>query len=83
MFRSPDVKDAVGSCEPSEHQEAFTTLADLRHWIDKLSDTDQRSAPVCRVREALSVLELDASRDVRQQLQQLLKPWGIGQKSAF
>ena len=31
--------------------------------MDTLSEIDQRSAPVCRIREALPVLELDGSRD--------------------
>ena len=36
--------------------------------------------PIWRVREALRVLELDSSRDVRRQLQALLKSWDIKQK---
>jgi hypothetical protein len=35
---------------------------------------------VCRVRDALRVLELDPSRDARKHLQALLKSWDIKQK---
>ena len=41
--------------------------------MDTLSETDQLSAPVCRIREALNILELDASSDARLQLQKHLK----------
>ena len=59
---SPDhAKNAVGGCEQLDHQASFTTLADLRHWMDTLSETGQRSPPVCRIRGALNVLVPDAS----------------------
>ena len=46
-----------GSCEPFDHQASFATLGDLRHWMDTLSEADKISSPVCRIREALNVLE--------------------------
>ena len=60
----------------------FQTLADLRHWMDSLSENQRREEPVRRVRQALLVLELGASRDARTQLQALLKSWGIKQKDS-
>ena len=62
------------------HTSRVQTLADLRHWIDCLSEGQQRETPVHRLRQALAVLELGASRDSRTQLQGLLKSWGIKQK---
>ena len=58
----------------------FETLADLWHWVEQLPETERRTGPICRVREALRVLELDTSRDARRQLQALLKSWDIKQK---
>ena len=65
--------------ESPDHQASFATLADLSHWVDTVSETGQRSAPVCRIREALNVLELDGSRNARLRLHKPLKPWGIQQ----
>ena len=64
------------------HTSRVQTLADLRDWIDCLSEGQQREAPVHRLRQALAVLELGASRDTRTQLQGLLKSWGIKQKDS-
>ena len=58
----------------------FETLADLWQWVEQLPETERRTGPICRVREALRVLELDTSRDARRQLQALLKSWDIKQK---
>jgi len=73
---------ATGSVEQPAHPTSFKTLADVRHWLDNLSGPDRSAAPVCRVREALRVLELEGSRDGRRQLQSLLKSWGIKQKES-
>ena len=62
------------------HETSLSTLKDLRHRIDQLSEPDQSSAPVCRVRNALRVLELQNCRDTRKQMQALLKTWDIKQK---
>jgi len=61
------------------HETSFKTLKDLRQWLHHLSEPDQSSAPVCRVRNALCVLELQSSRDTRKQIQALLKDWDITQ----
>ena len=61
------------------HETSFKTLKDLRQWLHHLSEPDQSSAPVCRVRNALCVLELPSSRDTRNQIQALLKDWDITQ----
>ena len=85
---------ASGNLKPSEpassvaqgdalcHTSRVQTLADLRHWIDCLSEGQQREAPDHRLRQALAVLELGASRDSRTQLQGLLKSLGIKQKDS-
>ena len=71
---------ADGSVEQLGPPAAFKTLADLRHWVEHLSEAERRTGPVCRVRDALRVLELDASRDTRRQVQAHLKSWDIKQK---
>jgi len=58
----------------------FDTLAHLCHWLEQLPETERTTDPICRVRNALRVLELDTSRDARTQLQALLKSWDIKQK---
>ena len=63
----------------SAHETSFKTLKDLRQWLHHLSEPDQSSAAVCRVRNALCVLELPSSRDTRNQIQALLKDWDITQ----
>jgi hypothetical protein len=69
-----------GSVEQSAHTAPIKTLVDLRHWVENLHEADRRTSPVCRVRDALRVLELDPSRDARKHLQALLKSWDIKQK---
>ena len=69
-----------GSVEQSAHPAPIKTLVDLRHWVENLHEADRRTSPVCRVRDALRVLELDPSRDARKHLQALLKSWDIKQK---
>ena len=64
------------------HTSRVQTLADLRHWIDCLSEGQQRETPVHRLRQALAVLELGASRDSRKQVQGVLKSWGLKQKDS-
>ena len=72
--------NAEGSVEQSAHPAPIKTLVDLRHWVEHLPEADRRTIPVCRVRDALRVLELDPSRDARKYLQALLKSWDIKQK---
>ena len=48
-------------------------LKNFRHCAGTLCETDQRSAFVWRIREALDILELDVSRDARPRVQKLLK----------
>jgi len=48
--------------------------------VEQLPETERTTDPICRVRNALRVLELDTSRDARTQLQALLKSWDIKQK---
>ena len=57
-------------------------LAELRQWMDSLSADQQREEPVHRLRQALAVLKLKASRDSRTKLQGLLKSWSIKQKDS-
>ena len=57
-------------------------LKGIRHWVDTLSETDRSLAPVCRIREALDVLELDGSRNARPRVQKLLKACGTTQKES-
>ena len=64
------------------HETSFKTLKDLRQWLHHLPEPDQSSACVCRVRNALCVLELQSSRDTRKQIQALLKAWDIQQWKA-
>jgi hypothetical protein len=73
---------ADGTVQESAHPAAFKTLFELRHWLEHLPVADRRTVLVCRVRDALHVLELDPSRDARKYLQALLKSWDIKQKEA-
>ena len=57
----------------------FVTLKDLREWLRQLPEPDLNAAPVQRVRNALSVLELPSSRAARSRLQALLQEWDIRQ----
>ena len=61
---------------------SFETLSELSHWVEQLPETERSTEPICRVREALRVLELETSRDARRQLQALLKSWDIKQKDS-
>jgi len=79
----PTLQDGMTSSVVSPaHETSFNTLKDLRHWLDHLSEPDQSSALVCRVRDALRVLELQSSRDTRKHIQALLKAWDIKQKES-
>lgn len=71
---------AVQHLSKLAHPAVIKTLVDLRHWVEHLHEADRRTSPVCRVRDALRVLELDPSRDARKHLQALLKSWDIKQK---
>ena len=71
---------ADGSVEQSAPPAPFDTLAHLCHWLEQLPGTERTTDPICRVRNALRVLEFDTSRDARTQLQALLKSWDIKQK---
>lgn len=73
---------ADDSVEQPVRPSALETLADLAHWLEDLSEAERKANPVCRVWEALRVLQLDASRDTRRQLQALLKGWGIKQRDS-
>jgi len=65
--------------QPATPHRCFVTLKDLREWLQQLPEPDQSSAPVRRVRNALSVLELPSSRAARSRLQALLQEWDIRQ----
>ena len=75
---SPD--SAADSVEQPAAPAPFETLADVWHWVEQLPETERRTDPICRVRRALRVLEIDTSRNARRQLQALLKSWDIKQK---
>ena len=78
----PSSRDSAdGSVEQPAPPAPFETLSCLSHWVEQLPETERRTGPLCRVREALRVLELDTSRDARTQLQALLKSWDIKQKN--
>ena len=65
--------------QPATPHRCFVTLKDLREWLQQLPEPDQSAAPVRRVRNALSVLELPSSRAARSRLQALLQEWDIRQ----
>ena len=65
--------------QPATPHRCFVTLNDLREWLQQLPEPDQSAAPVRRVRNALSVLELPSSRAARSRLQALLQEWDIRQ----
>ena len=67
----------TGSVEQPAHTPAFNTLTEVSHWMDNLAEADRNTVPVRRVSEALRVLDLEATRDRRRQLQALLKSWDI------
>ena len=54
---------ADDSAQESAHPPPFKTLFELRHWLEHLPVADRRTVPVCRVCDALHVLELDPSRE--------------------
>ena len=65
--------------QPATPHRGFVTLKDLREWLRQLPEPDLNAAPVQRVRNALSVLELPSSRAARSRLQALLQEWDIRQ----
>ena len=65
--------------QPATPHRGFVTLKDLREWLRQLPEPDLNAAPVQRVRNALSGLELPSSRAARSRLQALLKEWDIRQ----
>ena len=73
---------ADGSAQESAHPAPFKTLFELRHWLEHLPVADRRTVPVCRICDALHVLELDPSRDTQRQLRALSKSWGIKRRSS-
>ena len=60
-------------------QPAFQSLEELRTWTESLSELEQRQGPMCRLLDALRVLESKQPREaiVRRQLQGFLQLWGI------
>jgi hypothetical protein len=60
-------------------QPAFQSLRELRTWTESLSELEQRQGPMCRLLDALRVLESKQPREasVRTQLQGFLQLWGI------
>ena len=62
-------------------QPAFQSLRELRTWTESLSELEQRQGPMCRLLDALHVLESKQPREaiVRAQLQRFLQLWGISE----
>ena len=60
-------------------QLAFQSLRELRAWTDRLSELEQRQRLMCRLLDALRVLESKQPTEaiVRTQLQGFLQLWGI------
>jgi hypothetical protein len=60
-------------------QPAFQSLRELRTWTESLSELEQRQGPMCRLLDALHVLESKQPREaiVITQLQGFLQLWGI------
>ena len=60
-------------------QPAFQSLRELRTWTESLSELEQRQGPMCRLLDAVRVLESKQPREaiVRTQLQGFLQLWGI------
>ena len=77
---SPD--SAADSVEQPAVPAPFETLADVWRWVEQLPENERTTNLIRRLRKALQVLEMDASRDARKQLQALLKTWGIKQKDS-
>ena len=79
QFRAETVPriGTTGSVEQPAHTPAFNTLTEVSQWMENLAETDRNTVPVRRVSEALRVLDLEATRDRRRQLQALLKSWDI------
>ena len=73
---------ADDSAHESVHPGPFKNLFELRHLLEHLPVADRRTVPVCRVCDALHVLELDPSRDTQRQLRALSKSWGIKRRSS-
>ena len=60
-------------------QPAFQSLRELRTWTESLSELEQRQGPMCRLLDALHVLESKQPREaiVLTQLQGFVQLWGI------
>ena len=58
-------------------QPAFQSLRELRTWTESLSELEQRQGPMCRLLDALHVLESKQPREaiVLTQLQGFLQLW--------
>jgi hypothetical protein len=67
----------TGSVEQPAHTPAFNTLTEVSQWMYNLAETVRNTVPVRRVSEALLVLDLEATRDHKRQLQAVLKSWDI------
>ena len=63
-------------------QLAFQSLRELRTWTDSLSELEQRQRLMCRLLDALRVLESKQPTEaiVRTQLQGFLQLWGIKER---
>ena len=77
IFDTPPIPSVAN--DGSVAQPAFQSLRELRTWTESLSELEQRQGPMCRLLDALHVLESKQPREaiVRTQLQGFLQLWGI------
>ena len=77
IFDTPPIPSVAN--DGSVAQPAFQSLRELRTWTESLSELEQRQGPMCRLLDALHVLESKQPREaiVLTQLQGFLQLWGI------
>ena len=77
IFDTPPIPSVAN--DGSVAQPAFQSLRELRTWTESLSELEQRQSPMCRLLDALHVLESKQPREaiVLTQLQGFLQLWGI------
>ena len=77
IFDTPPIPSVAN--DGSVAQPAFQSLKELRTWTDSLSELKQGQRLMCRLLDALRVLESKQPTEaiVRTQLQGFLQLWGI------
>ena len=68
LFTNQDIRHYLmehSNAQLPGHEPCFTTLQDVRQWLDQLSERDQRLLCFGRVRDALRLLEREDFRGKR------------------